>query len=258
MQKIAILSDIHGNLLALEKVMDDIKTRGVDYIANLGDHVSGPLWPKETIEYLMKQDWIHIKGNHERQLTDQDPRNHGPSDGYAFQRLTNAELNWLRSLPARMEMENFLLIHGTPVSDSTYLLETVERGRARLATQEEITERLGGTKSPIILCGHTHIPRVVEAAGFLIVNPGSVGLPAYDDNVPEYHVMESGSPHARYAIMEYKNGHWQAKLMTITYDHQQAAKQARRNGRPDWEVGLQTGFMQPIKAGQQNTHMTTN
>ena len=243
MQKIAVLADIHGHLPALEKVMGDMKTRGVDCIVNLGDHVSGPLWPKETIEYLMKQDWLHIKGNHERQLTEQDPKNHGASDGYAFQRLSHTELDWLKSLPVSVELENFLLIHGAPGSDSTYLLETVEHGRARLATQDEIIERLGRTKSRIILCGHTHIPRVVEVAENLIVNPGSVGLPAYDDVSPEYHVMETGSPHARYAIMEYKNGHWQAELMAITYDHQKAAEQARKNGRPDWEIGILTGFM---------------
>jgi putative phosphoesterase len=243
MQKMAVLSDIHGNMPALEKVTDDLKAKGVDCIVNLGDHVSGPLWPKETIEYLMKQDWVHIKGNHERQLTDRDPKNHGASDSYAFQRLTKAELDWLRSLPASMEMENFLLIHGTPASDSTYLLETVERGRARLATQDEISQRLGCVKFPIILCGHTHIPRVVEAAGCLIVNPGSVGLPAYDDVSPEYHVMETRSPHARYVIMELKNNQWRVELTSVSYDHQRASEQSRRNNRPDWEIGLRTGFM---------------
>jgi putative phosphoesterase len=245
MQKIAILSDIHGNMPALEKVVADIKIRGVDHVFNLGDHVSGPLWPKETVQYLMKQDWFQIKGNHERQLTDQSPESHGPSDRYAFQLLNDTELDWLRSLPASVEMENFLLIHGSPISDSTYLLETVESGRARLATPKEITERLGGTKSGIILCGHTHIPRAVEVSeNILIVNPGSVGLPAYDDVLPEYHVMETGSPHARYAIMEHRDDHWQAEIIAISYEHQKAAEQARRNGRPDWEVGLQTGFMQ--------------
>ncbi|CAG0980702.1 hypothetical protein ANAEL_01728 [Anaerolineales bacterium] len=249
MQKIAVLSDIHGNLPALEKVTKDIQTRGVDCIVNLGDHVSGPLWPKETIEYLMKQDWVHVKGNHERQLTDQDPKKHGASDSYAFQKLNRDELNWLNSLPVSVELENFLLIHGTPGSDSTYLLETVERGRARLATQGEIAERLGKAKSPIILCGHTHIPRVVEVSGTLIVNPGSVGLPAYDDISPEYHVMETGSPHTRYTIMEYNNNHWRVEMIALTYEYQKAAEQARRNGRVDWEVGLRTGFMSQRKTG---------
>jgi putative phosphoesterase len=245
MQKIALLSDIHGNIAALEKVVDDIKTRKADCVFNLGDHVSGPLWPKETIQYLMMQDWIQVQGNHDRQLVDQNPRKHGLSDNYAFQLLNDSELNWLGALPAGMEVQNeFLLFHGTPSSDTTYLLETVEHGRARLSTQIEINERLGETKLHFILCGHTHIPRVVGVPGnILIVNPGSVGLPAYNDEFPEYHVMETGSPHARYTILEYKNGKWLPEMITVLYDHQKAAEQARKNGRPDWEIGLQTGFM---------------
>jgi putative phosphoesterase len=245
MNKIAILSDIHGNIAALERVNDDLMSRQVDCVFNLGDHVSGPLWPKETIQFLMKQDWIQIKGNHDRQLVDLKPKDHGLSDSYAFQRLNDSELNWLKELPASKEIQNeFRLFHGTPSSDTTYLLETVEHGRARLATQSEIKERMGETKSSFLVCGHTHIPRVVGLyENSIIINPGSVGLPAYDDKYPEYHVMETGSPHARYAILECNNGHWTAEIIAITYDYQKAAEQARMNGRLDWEVGIRTGFM---------------
>jgi putative phosphoesterase len=245
MQRIAILSDIHGNIAALDKVVDDIKTRQVDCVVNLGDHVSGPLWPKETIQYLMRQDWIQISGNHDRQLVNQNPREHGPSDAHAFHLLNDSELNWLRALPASAEIQNeFLLFHGAPSNDTIYLLETVEHGRARLGTQIEIKGRLGETKSHFIFCGHTHIPRVIGVPeNILIVNPGSVGLPAYDDELPEYHIMETGSPHARYTILEYKNGEWLPEMIAVSYDHQKAAEQARKNGRPDWEIGIQTGFM---------------
>ena len=60
--------------------------------------------------------------------------------------------------------------------------------------------------------------------------------------------METGSHHARYAILELKNGNWQVELIAVTYDYQQAATQARKNGRPDWVYGIQTGFM-PSKTG---------
>jgi len=125
-----------------------------------------------------------------------------------------------------------------------YLLETVENGRARLATIPEINQRLGEVKSPIILCGHSHIPRVVKMpTGQLIVNPGSVGLPAYADVEPEPHIMETGSPHARYAILERQAEKWNVELIVVPYDHQKAAEQARKNGRSDWEIGLKYGFM---------------
>ena len=246
MQKIAILSDIHGNIPALEAVAADIRARQIDEVFNLGDHASGPLWPKETIQFLMKQDWLQIRGNHDRLLVDQNPQQHGLSDGYAFQKLDQPELDWLKALPASLEVgQDFLLVHGSPTGDTTYLLETVEHGRARLATRDEILTRLGGTKPRILLCGHTHISRLVELSeNTMLINPGSVGLPAYSDVVPEFHVMESGSPHARYAILELINGKWQMEQVAIPYDYHKAAQQAHRNNRPEWEIALLTGFME--------------
>ncbi len=136
------------------------------------------------------------------------------------------------------------MFHGSPADDLSYLVERIENGRARLATQSEINERLDAVKSPIILCGHSHIPRIVEiTAGQIIINPGSVGLPAYDDEEPEPHIMETGSPHARYAILENHFNNWTIELIAITYDHHKAADQALKNGRRDWEIGLKTGYM---------------
>ncbi len=251
MRKIAIVSDIHGNIAALEKVVADIETRQVDCVFNLGDHISGPLYPIETLQFLMKQDWIHILGNHDRQLISQSPRQHGLSDQYAYSHLNDSDLSWLGTLPVSTVVnEQFFLFHGSPTSDTTYLLETVEHGRTRLATHAEVAQRLDGTVSKIMICGHTHVPRVVEMPGnILVINPGSVGLPAYDDEKPEYHVVESGSHHARYAVLEHKNGYWQVEMIAVAYDYQQAAKQAGKNGRPDWEYALQTGYMPDRKAG---------
>jgi putative phosphoesterase len=245
MKKIAVLSDIHGNLIALEKVVQDIERRGVDLVVNLGDFISGPLWPKETLEYLKAQDWIHIRGNHERQLLTQAPRNMGISDQYAWQTLEADDLKWLHSLPKRAEIgTDIVLCHGSPSDDKQYLLETIANGHARLASPDEIEVRIGNESASIILCGHTHIPRVVAISdNQLVVNPGSVGLPAYDDVEPEPHVMETGSPHARYAILERYAGEWIVDLVSVTYDHHRAAKKARDNGREDWAIGLQTGFL---------------
>ena len=126
------------------------------------------------------------------------------------------------------------MFHGSPADDLSYLVETIENGRARLSTQTEISERIGEIRSPIILCGHSHIPRIVEiTAGQIVINPGSVGLPAYDDEEPEPHIMETGSPHARYAILEDHANKWTIELIAITYDHHKAAGQALKNGRRD-------------------------
>ncbi len=157
-----------------------------------------------------------------------------------------SELSWLRCLPANLVVDQqLLLFHGAPSSDATYLLETIEHGRLRLAAPAEIEERLGGSRLPVLLCGHTHTPRVVELPDqTLIVNPGSVGLPAYyDDDLSKPHVVETGSPHARYALLEKIERSWRVEMVVLEYDHHQAAEQARKNGRLDWEVALRTGFM---------------
>jgi putative phosphoesterase len=244
MKKIAAVSDIHGNILALEAVVADIKRKVVDVIVNLGDHLSGPLWPKETAEFLMQQEWIQISGNHDRQLIIQDPHIHGLSDAYAFNAIGDVEKEWLKKLPAIVTMDNdILLFHGTPSNDSEYLLETVEHGRARLASQSEIKERIGDSNSTVMLCGHTHVQRVVKHNNILIVNPGSVGLPAYEDDSPEYHIIESGSPDARYAILNYDNNNWNVELISVPYDFQKAVEKAKKNNRSDWAIALETGYM---------------
>ncbi len=244
MRTFAAVSDIHGNFPALEAVADDIARRRIDTVVNLGDHVSGPLWPKETIQFLMRQNWTQIAGNHDRQLIAGNPQSHGLSDAYAFKSMNNAEKDWLRRLPANARLDpDVFLFHGTPLSDSDYLLESIEHGRTVLASRSEIGRRLGGTRSPVMLCGHTHVQRIVEFdENTIVVNPGSVGLPAYEDELPEPHVIESGSPHARYAVLRY-DMQWTVELISVPYDSPRAAAQANKNNRPDWAIALQTGYM---------------
>ena len=194
--RIAVLSDIHGNLSALQAVLRDLAHRQVDVIVNLGDSLSGPLQPSETAAFLMAQPWVHLAGNHERQLLDFAPERRGPSDRYAHSQLRSEAFEWMaKQLPAQPLNEEVFLCHGTPRSDIEYFLETVDAPRVRAATQDEIDERLGPVSAAVVICGHTHIPRVARSsAGQLLVNPGSVGLQAYGDDNPAYHVVENHSP----------------------------------------------------------------
>ncbi len=245
--RIAVLSDIHGNLGALEAVHRDLRARGADTVVNLGDSLSGPLLPRETAQYLMAERWLTIAGNHERQLLTEGPDRRSPSDEYARTQLGNDEFAWLRSLPASAwGAHDVFLCHGTPTSDVEYLLETVEsNGVVRAASAAEVCHRMGDHRAPLVLCGHSHVPRVVRTgSGQLVVNPGSVGLPAYDDTHPFAHVIENGSPDARYCILE-GDGlvGWSVCLLAIPYDQGPMAELARRRRRPDWEVALRTGYM---------------
>lgn len=243
--RIAIVSDIHGNLPALEAVVEDIARRGADAIVNLGDSLSGPLMPLETAQFLMAQDWVHLAGNHERQLLGLPADRRGASDEFAHARLGEREFEWMASLAHSLRFSlEVLLCHGTPASDLEYFLETVEPTSFRAATQAEIDARLGEVDAELIACGHTHVPRVARASnGQLIVNPGSVGLPAYDDIHPYPHAVETGSPNARYAIVEQRDGDWTSRLISVPYDHTAMAALALRNGRPDWSHALATGRM---------------
>lgn len=241
--RLAVVSDIHGNLAALEAVVRDFGRRGVDGVINLGDNLSGPLWPLETARFLMAQDWVHLAGNHERQVLTGSPGRWNLSDEFTHSQLTEGELAWIAALTdCRPFDRDVLLCHGTPGSDVEYFLETVERGRVRAATSDEIEHRLGPTDATLVLCGHTHVPRSVQTRkGQLIVNPGSVGLPAYDADQPEPHVVETGSPDARYALVERRGSTWSASLLAVPYDHSAAAELARTRQRDDWAHALVTG-----------------
>jgi hypothetical protein len=144
MTVIAVLTDIHGNLPALEAVIADAEAQGCTGFVNLGDSLSGPLWPAETADLLIDFDWPTIAGNHERQLLTIDRARMGASDAFARDVLNDGHLQWLASLPPTLQLSpDVLLCHGTPTDDLEHFLHTVDRGAAREAKDDEIRERAG-------------------------------------------------------------------------------------------------------------------
>lgn len=184
--RIAAISDIHGNLGALEAVLADIGRSGVDLIVNLGDIFSGPLFPAECANRLIPLGIPTVRGNHERQLLTLQEDQMGESDRYTANCLDPGHISWMAQLPESLWIQDdVLLVHGTPSSDVAYFAETVEASGVRPATHAEIRDRAGKTSAALILHGHTHIPRIFKLAdGPLILNPGSIGLQAYHDAVP--------------------------------------------------------------------------
>lgn len=245
--RIAAITDIHGNLGALTAVLADIRRRGCDAIVNLGDIVSGPLLPAETADTLMALDLPTIHGNHERQLLDTPIERMGKSDAYARGQLREEHVRWISELPATLALnEDVFLCHGTPRDDMQYFLEECGDDGLRAATPDEVAQRAGDCPAKVILCGHSHLPRIVRLAdGRLIVNPGSVGLQAFHMEVPCRHDVETASPQARYAVIEKIGGNWQAELIGVDYDHETAAVIAQHHGRPDWAHALRTGRVPP-------------
>jgi putative phosphoesterase len=245
--RIAVVADIHGNVHALRAVMDDLKEVAPDAIVNLGDCVSGPLDAADTADVLISLAWQTIRGNHDRQLLDRPAEQMGRSDQAALAELKNHHKAWLANLEPTATVEDILLCHGAPDNDLVYLLETVEPdGRVRIATRPEIAQRLRGASAPVVLCGHSHVPRLVALDdGRVVVNPGSVGLPAYtDDTPPAKHSMESGAPHARYAVLERRKAgeRWRVLFRAVEYDWNAAAARAAEKGRQDWAHAIRTGY----------------
>src|SRR5262245_49768605 len=143
LSRFAAVADIHGNLPALETVIEDLARRGIDTVVNLGDHVSGPLWPRETAQALMQLGWTHIAGNCDRLVTQCEASKLGPSDRFAAERLEAEEMAWLRALPpTATPSSGVFLCHGTPDDDSTYLLEAVHRSPTRRLRYHELSARL--------------------------------------------------------------------------------------------------------------------
>jgi predicted phosphodiesterase len=241
----AILSDIHGNLPALEAVVADAEAQGCDAFVNLGDTLSGPLWPAETADYLMARGWPTIAGNHERQLLTLPIDRMGESDLFARKRLDVEQLAWLANQPATLALtSDIFLCHGTPRSDLIHFLFSVDMSGLHEASDAEIAERAGDRSEALILCGHSHIPGERGLGdGRRVVNPGSVGLQAFHDDHPVPYTVSIGDPRARYAIVEGGN----VRFRQVDYDHKTAAMKAEREGRPDWGIGLRLGKMEPTR-----------
>ncbi|MDN4494468.1 metallophosphoesterase family protein [Ureibacillus aquaedulcis] len=238
--KIAVISDIHGNLDALQAVLLDIKNRGIKEIYNLGDSLYGPLFPIETYRLLVKEKIQSIRGNCDRILLDSDTDN--ATVQYVQDLLGEDQKEWISNLPFSLETEDFYFCHGTPSSDVGYLLEEMSPNGSMLKKTEDIMELVKGISQNIIFCAHTHIPRVVYLPNHkIVINPGSVGLPAYEDELPIYHKMESGSPYGNYTIVTKQEDECFIEQILIPYNRDEAIRQSEKNGRSDWVKALQTG-----------------
>jgi len=148
--RFAAIADVHGNYLALEAVVADIRAQGLDEIVNLGDMASGPLDARRTMDALMALDAIHVLGNHDRYLIDRPLEKMGSWDRPAHAQLDSDHLDWLRAVPpTRVFRDQVFLCHATPASDEVYWLETVlADGTVRLSSREAIEAAAKGITQP--------------------------------------------------------------------------------------------------------------
>ncbi|WP_370206828.1 metallophosphoesterase family protein [Pararhodobacter marinus] len=245
--KLAALADIHGNADALAAVLADARARGAERLVILGDHFSGPLDAVGTWAQLEGLDALCLRGNHDRYLLDQPRAAMGPSDGAAHDALPGAALDWLATLPPVLRFDGVFCCHGTPASDETYLCERIT-GDGAVAQRDggTIARLLSGIEAGLILCAHSHLPRALRLAdGRQVVNPGSVGCPAYVDEDPVPHRVESGFPEASYALLEAGAGGWDVLFRRVRYDSAAMVARAGSAERGEWASALRTGWIAP-------------
>ncbi len=224
--KIALISDIHANLPALEAVWEDVQSQDPDSIYCLGDLVGYGAQPNEVVQFIRDNHVPTIMGNYDNGVghdldscgcayTDKRLERLGElSIWWSRGHTTEQNKQYLRSLPKEIRLsENgseILLVHGSPRSLHEYLPE-----QRPTVTFERIAKV---ANCDIMLFGHTHIPYQKQVADTLFVNAGSVGRP------------KDGDPRACYVVLE--NG--EVTFRRVEYDMQSAARAIKESDLPDY------------------------
>lgn len=244
--RFAAIADVHGNLHALNAVLDDIAAQGVADVVNLGDHVSGVMLPAETADRLIACNFTTIRGDQERILLDLYRKGPEASDRPDFQALQPYHFEWMAAQPATLLYRgDVFLCHGSPRNDACYWLDRIRPdGGIEMAPLAAIEAEAEGIAASLILCAHTHLPRAVRLSdGRIAVNPGSIGLPGYRLEKPVPHTVQTGTPNACYAILEREQGGWSTTFRQVPYDATAMAELAARSGLPEWGQALTTGWI---------------
>ncbi len=204
-RQVALISDIHGNLISLEAVLADIQRRGVEEIVCLGDSAANGPRPVECLDLLESVTSRVVMGNADEWLLDPtlDPtaddfhRKVEESDLWTIAQLTSANRRFLRSFQPSHLLDTptpLLAFHGTPRSNREIVLPTTP--------VDEMAAIFASYPTPLLAGGHTHQPFVRRIHAQTFINPGSVGLPYYIDRDGNVH----NPPWAEYALVS-----WDAK-----------------------------------------------
>lgn len=240
--RFAAIADVHGNSSALEAVLADMAALGVGQAVNLGDCLSGPLDPAGTAARLMALDLPTVRGNHDRWLGTGQGMSRWDEDAAPL--IGAAERAWMTGLPPVLTWRGVFLCHATPGDDLSYWLHhATPEGWMRPATAQEAAGPAEGIGAELLLCGHTHIQAAVRLpSGQMVVNPGSVGCPAYFDDAPWPHRAEARAPQAHYAILERRPAGWDVTFRLVPYDPAPMIARAEAAGAGYWARALATGF----------------
>jgi putative phosphoesterase len=171
--RVAAISDIHGNLPALEAVLSEIDREPVDGIVVAGDTAHGP-WPGEVVDLLVARGAQMVRGNADREVIERSDR-YGPLAPWSAERLGESRLAVARDWPMTIELSidglgAVLVCHSTPDSEDPIY--------TRITPEAELVGIFESVDADVLVCGHTHMQydRTLTS-GLRLVNPGSVGMP---------------------------------------------------------------------------------
>ena len=231
--RVALISDIHANLMALKTVLDEVAQDEVDQVVCLGDVANLGPQPKESLELIRERGIPCVMGNHDSFMLEPDLV-HTYTDqpliaravDWSHARLDPDDLAYLRTFPQTMELAlddgvKMLLFHGSPRSNMDDILA--------LTPPEEIDQMLAGHEAAVMACGHTHIQMLRQHKGRLLINPGSVGCPFL-----EY--VAGGPPtvmaYAEYAVVECVQGALKVSLSRIPLDREELYQAVEQSDFP--------------------------
>ncbi len=214
MTRLAVFADIHGNLPALEAVLDDLIGRKIDQIVILGDSIIWVPFDDEVLERITREGWPVIRGNHEFYLTDfqtaralprwSDPVQYAPVHHMVpplIPKWRARVATWPDTLSLRFaNAPPVRLFHGLP--DNPW------RGILLSTPSEQVTGLLGAITESVVLTAHTHLPMDRQIGRWRVINPGSVGVPL------------NGNQSAQYAILEGTHDRWTPTFRRVPYDIQ--------------------------------------
>ncbi len=229
MAKIAIISDIHANLTALEAIMLDLRRLAPDQVLVLGDIVGRGPRAVEVLELVAGQNWQVVMGNHEEfwvqsgrgQLPEEWGDNWWKPTRLQIEHLEKRWFDWMEALPREYVVQipgapAVLAVHGSP--------RKINEGLYHHVPAEALIETLGQAPCPIIVGAHTHHPMNRRAGRYWVLNSGSVGAPFNED------------PSAQYLLLIWRNGEWHAEFRRVAYDFQSELRYWHASGY--WTSGV--------------------
>jgi protein phosphatase len=229
MNRLAVITDIHGNLAALQAVLEDLQRHAPDAIICAGDLAANGPKPRETIALLARSELLTLRGNMDDSVLTSD----WPASAWAREQIGQAGLAFLNSASFSCRItppdgsspeDDLLVVHATPRSnDEVLILELRPQSTSfrKVTPLDEAEQMLAGSRAGLIVYGHIHYFSSGEISGQRVASIGSVGFPFDSD------------PRAAYGLLDWDGQSWNITPVRVEYDHEGAALDIERSGQPD-------------------------